>query len=725
MTRLVGVRAVCDGCSAAAATVFCVSHRNVMCPPCDRVLHSNSNDRNHQRVDLASAVTALPFCEYCDNAPATTYCESEGSTLCDKCDQVVHKSTPTPHWRTSIERTLRNRAVEFHAASSSTQNERQPSVEQQPINNINSSTPSQPEAQSPSSTQIFATTTPTPRVSSSPDAMSIDVHPIVSPTATPDNNILNNQNQSINPYSQQKSIDSKHDPLNKSISSREPKSKTNSKKQTTSASQNSPDSSVSLPTSLPEAIAATKLTGIVNTSNIDDQSNIPGEVPKSKSIASGRSRSYNRQGQRQTKNLGSETISQPSPRKRAAKALAKRNNRRASKPDITSSSMIPTFVQSKPQSPIFDTGDYGDILNSQLNTDLGDASAPSYSGGLGAFSTELIPQSHSFGDPIIINNDTESAVDPFGDDTGNMELGNIGSYSRFGLENEPLSEVQKHTSSPQDSTEKELKENPSTKMREPSDPLQTEQNPNSNDQRSISSVAAVAAAAAAAAGELYLLNSVSSGSTSSQNPFSPQSDSLNAVSDPAGVAAAATAAAQSAVARTDFRPTLQTNGQSDGSGNTVENTGPNSSESLPGAFHQESQSRENSVSLLQDSIMTKSDDLIRAEQQVFDEAVRKLETNNSHMQPEEITGKEEVASVIIDRTEESGQVESNHPPSISDGVDDSLHNDASLELDLPRPDFDMFDSIDLTNFDHNGSESPDIATTDYHDQESSLDLDDS
>lgn len=113
MTRLVGVRAVCDGCSAAAATVFCVSHRHVLCPSCDAAQHARPPTASHQRVDLTSAVTALPFCERCDDAPATTYCENEGTTLCDKCDRVLHSSVPHAHCRTSIENTLRSRAVEF------------------------------------------------------------------------------------------------------------------------------------------------------------------------------------------------------------------------------------------------------------------------------------------------------------------------------------------------------------------------------------------------------------------------------------------------------------------------------------------------------------------------------------------------------------------------------------------------------------------------------------
>ncbi|CDF36563.1 unnamed protein product [Chondrus crispus] len=114
MTRLFGVRAVCDGCLSAAATVFCVNHRTVVCFSCDDEQHASPHTASHQRVDLSSAVTALPFCERCDDAPAIVYCESEGITFCDKCDCVSHASqTSPPHCRTPISSTLRHRPVEF------------------------------------------------------------------------------------------------------------------------------------------------------------------------------------------------------------------------------------------------------------------------------------------------------------------------------------------------------------------------------------------------------------------------------------------------------------------------------------------------------------------------------------------------------------------------------------------------------------------------------------
>lgn len=115
MTRLVGVRAVCDVCSAARAEWFCVIHRHVSCGACDARDHApGTPNAEHQRVDLSSAVTALPFCEHCDKAPATSYCESEGMTLCDGCDARVHRTRGcAPHQRRLISRALEMRSVSF------------------------------------------------------------------------------------------------------------------------------------------------------------------------------------------------------------------------------------------------------------------------------------------------------------------------------------------------------------------------------------------------------------------------------------------------------------------------------------------------------------------------------------------------------------------------------------------------------------------------------------
>lgn len=126
MTRLVRVRAVCDECSAAPATIYCVAHRHVLCVDCDPKIHSDPRLSPHQRITLNAAITALPFCEYCDNAPATTYCETESTTLCDKCDQTVHMAAPLSHWRTPIEKTLRSRAVQFRPSSRSVNGPTQP-----------------------------------------------------------------------------------------------------------------------------------------------------------------------------------------------------------------------------------------------------------------------------------------------------------------------------------------------------------------------------------------------------------------------------------------------------------------------------------------------------------------------------------------------------------------------------------------------------------------------
>lgn len=181
MTRLVGVRAVCDGCSSAAAAVFCVFHRAVYCIACDTGNHSSPTSRSHQRVDLASAVTALPFCEYCDDAPATTYCESEGITFCDKCDRVVHASHSAPaHGRTPISSTLRNRAVEFrglpsnrttsehHHSRSSSPPRTASRKSKQTTTHKNDIIPSQSLSRPPVPPQTSQTTNPSPPQTSAP-----------------------------------------------------------------------------------------------------------------------------------------------------------------------------------------------------------------------------------------------------------------------------------------------------------------------------------------------------------------------------------------------------------------------------------------------------------------------------------------------------------------------------------------------------------------------------
>ncbi len=113
MTRLVGVRAVCDVCSAARAVVFCVVHRHVACAKCDAESHRGAA-ANHQRVDLAGAVTALPFCDKCDNAPATSYCESESVTLCAQCDVAVHAhKSCASHHRRLISKAIAQRNISF------------------------------------------------------------------------------------------------------------------------------------------------------------------------------------------------------------------------------------------------------------------------------------------------------------------------------------------------------------------------------------------------------------------------------------------------------------------------------------------------------------------------------------------------------------------------------------------------------------------------------------
>lgn len=113
MTRLVSVRVVCDGCRTAQALVYCVGARRALCALCSRG-HTSSG-----RVDLARAITALPFCDRCDSAPAAVYCALEDVTLCACCDvetQSPQNSSGSSQTR-GIQPALEQRSVRFSASS--------------------------------------------------------------------------------------------------------------------------------------------------------------------------------------------------------------------------------------------------------------------------------------------------------------------------------------------------------------------------------------------------------------------------------------------------------------------------------------------------------------------------------------------------------------------------------------------------------------------------------
>lgn len=108
MTRLVGVRVVCDGCRSAAALVFCVGVRRALCAACSRGQSPNG------RVDLERAITAIPFCERCDAAPAVIYCSTENTTLCLRCDATLHQSkAERRHERSDICEAMAQRTFTF------------------------------------------------------------------------------------------------------------------------------------------------------------------------------------------------------------------------------------------------------------------------------------------------------------------------------------------------------------------------------------------------------------------------------------------------------------------------------------------------------------------------------------------------------------------------------------------------------------------------------------
>lgn len=110
MTRLVSVRVVCDDCRTAQALVYCVGARRALCALCSAG-HTSSG-----RVDLALAVTALPFCERCDSAPAAVYCALEDITLCACCDVEARasKNTFKDMQKRGIRTTLEQRSIRFN-----------------------------------------------------------------------------------------------------------------------------------------------------------------------------------------------------------------------------------------------------------------------------------------------------------------------------------------------------------------------------------------------------------------------------------------------------------------------------------------------------------------------------------------------------------------------------------------------------------------------------------
>lgn len=211
-------------------------------------------------------------------------------------------------------------------------------------------------------------------------------------------------------------------------------------------------------------------------------------------------------------------------------------------------------------------------------------------------------------------------------------------------------------------------------------------------------VFAVAAAAAAAAGELYLLNSVSSGSGSSRT-----SPPLNDVPDPAGVAEAATAAAESTVAASRPMRTLETPTEM--------------YENQNGCLGQGCPTRV--VRRLSEPLVGRGGCGGQATQrQIFAEEIHKLDMDHGVGHGARLGNREHRTSQM--RQEGMG----NRGDGSSDllgqiGMDDMLRrgsSDAISELDMARDDF-GFDSMDLGQFESNGYASPGFSLPEYKTKE--------
>lgn len=115
MTRLVPVRALCDACRRAPATFFCPSARRALCATC-RASAPNA-------VDIAHALTGLPFCGRCDAAPAYSFCPERDSALCSSCDArtrgAAYAQRPTALRRRAIGVAVKERSVRLETGGCS------------------------------------------------------------------------------------------------------------------------------------------------------------------------------------------------------------------------------------------------------------------------------------------------------------------------------------------------------------------------------------------------------------------------------------------------------------------------------------------------------------------------------------------------------------------------------------------------------------------------------
>lgn len=85
MTRLLTLRALCERCEAAEATVWCVVEHTTLCAACDSATHAHPVAAAHRRVPIAARSAVAALCARCRIAPAALADSRAGAPLCELC----------------------------------------------------------------------------------------------------------------------------------------------------------------------------------------------------------------------------------------------------------------------------------------------------------------------------------------------------------------------------------------------------------------------------------------------------------------------------------------------------------------------------------------------------------------------------------------------------------------------------------------------------------------
>mmetsp|Transcript_11276 Transcript_11276/g.34522 ORF Transcript_11276/g.34522 Transcript_11276/m.34522 type:complete len:230 (-) Transcript_11276:176-865(-) len=113
MPRLLRVRALCDACRRAEASLYCAQHRDNLCISCDAHKHAQDEPLGHTRVSLDSVLTALTVCQRCDRNPASVYCETKCGAICNSCETSVTHGSSFSHSHRPLREVLADRPVSF------------------------------------------------------------------------------------------------------------------------------------------------------------------------------------------------------------------------------------------------------------------------------------------------------------------------------------------------------------------------------------------------------------------------------------------------------------------------------------------------------------------------------------------------------------------------------------------------------------------------------------